>query len=111
MKKIFAHGKKEFIAVCRNCGCKFSYELEDIVANDYVTCPDCNVRISHRVEPNDIFSDNDKTRYVPYDCEIRYDGKTIYDPYRDAWSNGIDTTGDEWKKIRKTIDIWDDKGK
>ena len=84
MKKIFAHGKKEFIVVCRNCGCKFSYELEDIVAKDYVTCPECDVRISHHVEPDDIFSDNDKM---------------------------ISITRDEWKKIRKTTDICDDKGK
>lgn len=105
MKKIFAHGKKEFIVVCRNCGCKFSYELEDIVAKDYVICPECDVRISHHVYPDDIFLDNDKT------ISITRDGITRYDPYRDAWSNGIDTTGDEWKKMRKTIDICDDKGK
>lgn len=93
MKKIFVHGKKEFIGVCRNCGCKFSYELEDIVAKDYVTCPECDVRISHRIEPNDIFSDNDEKIAIPRGCEIRYE------PNRtslDAWENcfNIKTTAE-----------------
>lgn len=40
MIKIIEDGKKEFVAVCRRCGCKYSYEVGDIIG-DYVPCPFC----------------------------------------------------------------------
>lgn len=40
MIKIIEEGQKKFVAVCRRCGCKYSYEVEDIIG-DYVPCPDC----------------------------------------------------------------------
>ena len=61
------------IQICDNCGCKFSFEAEDIVTKtdegygsrlyrEYVTCPQCNnevVLVSLREEQN-----NDHTRNV-----------------------------------------------
>lgn len=46
MKKVIESGKKEFIAVCDKCGCKFSYELED-VAGGVVNCPECDEYVVH----------------------------------------------------------------
>ena len=57
MIEIIERGKKH-IAVCTECGCKFSYEDEDII-NDhsneytyiydmtkaYINCPQCNTKV------------------------------------------------------------------
>lgn len=53
MIKIIKSGKKEFHATCSNCGCEFTYELEDLSktdylgAIDYVKCPECGITILH----------------------------------------------------------------
>lgn len=53
MIKIIKSGKKEFHATCSNCGCEFTYELEDLSKPDYlgaiyyVKCPECGITILH----------------------------------------------------------------
>ncbi len=53
MIRIIKSGKKEFHAICLNCGCEFTYEMEDlsgkdyIGAIDYVKCPECGRTILH----------------------------------------------------------------
>lgn len=53
MIKIIKSGKKEFHATCPNCGCEFTYEMEDlsgkdyIGAIDYVECPECGRTVLH----------------------------------------------------------------
>lgn len=52
MKKIISLATKTkpydrvYIMKCSDCGCKFTYQLEDIYfdieGNDYVKCPNCN---------------------------------------------------------------------
>lgn len=42
MKRIFDENYKIFIKACNKCGCRFSYEAEDICGNwDHVYCPRC----------------------------------------------------------------------
>lgn len=51
MIKIIEEGKKEFIMICDHCGCKFSYQLEDLgkdvdglhlaSKDNQVRCPYC----------------------------------------------------------------------
>lgn len=52
MIKIIKSGKKEFHAICPNCGCEFTYEKEDFNGTDYdgveyVKCPECGTPVSH----------------------------------------------------------------
>ncbi len=55
MIKIIKSGKKEFHTTCPNCGCEFTYEMEDlsgknydyIGVSNYVKCPECGTPISH----------------------------------------------------------------
>lgn len=42
MVKIIKDGEREFTGYCYWCGCEFTYELSDIIASLYVTCPFCN---------------------------------------------------------------------
>lgn len=49
MIEIIEHGTKQ-VTKCKVCGCKFSYEAEDIISNtirsrSYVTCPQCKEEI------------------------------------------------------------------
>lgn len=46
MKKVIESGKKEFIAVCSKCSCKFSYGLVDICGGG-LYCPECGGYIVH----------------------------------------------------------------
>lgn len=39
-KRIIENGKYNLIT-CSDCGCKFSFDEEDII-NEKVTCPQCN---------------------------------------------------------------------
>lgn len=42
MKRIFDENYKIFTKTCNQCGCRFSYETEDICGNwDHVYCPCC----------------------------------------------------------------------
>ena len=54
MIKIIEHGTRK-IAKCSNCGCKFSYEEEDVIRgpmwkDDSVNCPQCNKAVVIIVE-------------------------------------------------------------
>jgi len=58
MKKIIEHGYRQYMETkCPNCGCKFSYEWEDVEKSPckytypnftytfpgyYITCPECH---------------------------------------------------------------------
>ena len=55
--RVIEHGKKEFIAVCEKCGCKFAYTKEDISVDEYVKCPDCGFSHLHRLNT---YPDNHK---------------------------------------------------
>lgn len=46
--KIIKEGKKEYHMTCFQCGCEFTYELEDISGFGFVNCPTCNSSIAHR---------------------------------------------------------------
>ena len=45
--KIIKEGKKEYYMTCFQCGCEFTYELEDINYNSYVECPCCGKNLYH----------------------------------------------------------------
>lgn len=53
MIKVITHGKK-MIRTCWNCGCKFSFEKEDIRTEQmhiqewryFVQCPDCKEEVT-----------------------------------------------------------------
>lgn len=45
--KIIKEGKKEYYITCFQCGCEFTYELEDINYNSYVECPCCGKSLYH----------------------------------------------------------------
>lgn len=51
--KVIKQGVKEFHITCPNCGCEFTYELEDLSKTDYlgaiyyVKCPECGITILH----------------------------------------------------------------
>lgn len=50
MIEIIEHGKDKFDAVCPRCGCKFTYQLEDLktyMITEFVDCPDCGKRYNH----------------------------------------------------------------
>lgn len=57
MIKIIKSGKKEFHAICPNCGCEFTYEMEDLSGTDFINCPECNAIMEHSVKvwPTDIY--------------------------------------------------------
>lgn len=46
MITVFKHGKTEFKKTCDNCGCEFSYEVEDVV-DGKIACPDCHKEFPH----------------------------------------------------------------
>ena len=50
MPKVIKSGKKEFIVSCRQCGCVFSYTLEELKAQYPldIYCPECGNRYYHR---------------------------------------------------------------
>lgn len=67
MIEVIKHGKKKFTATCTNCGCEFTYEVEDIKLGS-VTCPDCGDYVAH---PN--FGNNNGSLYYPPNCkDVKY---------------------------------------
>ena len=44
--EILKQGQTKFTVTCANCGCEFTYELEDIVGS-VVICPCCGNHIVH----------------------------------------------------------------
>lgn len=46
MIEVIKHGKKKFTATCSNCGCEFTYEVEDI-HDGKIICPDCHKEFPH----------------------------------------------------------------
>lgn len=68
MKTIIKEGKKEFIGRCKNCGCEFKYELEDISFSS-VQCPFCYSSVVHNdqtVDIDDVVQDNFGNPVYPY---------------------------------------------
>lgn len=47
MKKIIKHGYGQFHVTCEYCTCHFTYELEDVDALGFVTCPECGHACYH----------------------------------------------------------------
>ena len=51
MINIIKHGDKIFATDCGNCGCKFTYELDDVIGN-VVYCPECGAITRHSARYN-----------------------------------------------------------
>ena len=47
MIKIIKDGQKEFVGNCDMCGCKFSYDISDVVFSS-VHCPCCGHHYVHK---------------------------------------------------------------
>lgn len=52
MKQIVREGAKRFKGHCGECGCRFTYEREDVhrnyaVGHDQVSCPGCGHSVYH----------------------------------------------------------------
>ena len=61
MKRIFDENYKIFIKACNKCGCRFSYEAEDICGNwDHVYFPRCGKYLSIDEKIHDEENDNVK---------------------------------------------------
>ena len=61
MIKVIEHGYKEYQTKCRNCGCRFKYELED-TKDGYVECPDCKYKCYHNYTINVLLTSKIKDR-------------------------------------------------
>ena len=59
--KITKSGRKTFDAACPQCGCEFTYELEDVHLFG-VTCPECGWNFLH---PNQRDKDDEKRSGLP----------------------------------------------
>ena len=62
--KIIKEGKKEYYMTCFQCGCEFTYELEDINYNSYVECPCCGKSLYHNAYSITISNPKDDT--IPF---------------------------------------------
>ena len=54
-----------FKTVCRKCGTKFTYEKEDLWNSgytDHVDCPTCGESITHNIERNAIYKEQQNER-------------------------------------------------
>lgn len=58
--EILQHGDEKFVATCHRCGCKFTYEVEDIDAYGEVHCPECIGKALHCLALNRIYGDTDE---------------------------------------------------
>ena len=56
MPKVIKPGKKEFIGNCRQCGCEFSYTLEELMEQyhpiKFIHCPECGDEYYHPDQSN-----------------------------------------------------------
>lgn len=43
--------QEKFTRECEKCGCKYSYELEDITAGMETECPECKHMNFHYIQP------------------------------------------------------------
>lgn len=53
MIEIIELGKEKFEAVCTRCGCRFTYQLEDLkmpVFTECVECPECGKVYYHPIQ-------------------------------------------------------------
>ena len=50
--EIIKQGQTKFTAYCSQCGCKFTYELEDLNAAECIECPCCGHTILHNKVDN-----------------------------------------------------------
>lgn len=57
MINIIKHGDKIFATECNNCGCEFTYELDDVIGN-VVYCPECGEVEIHSARYNKLGKDN-----------------------------------------------------
>lgn len=76
MIEVIKHGKTKFTATCANCGCEFTYEVEDIV-DGKIACPDCHKEFPHIMTSGYISA----PIYYPPNCRgVEYVPKTGYPP-------------------------------
>ena len=69
MIEILKPGQTKFTATCNNCGCEFTYELEDVDIDKSVLCPCCKNKIYHEGKPNYPYWPNG-IRGIPSTIEI-----------------------------------------
>ena len=83
--KVIKHGTKR-IAECKNCGCVFEYEKEDINSmrikhneyKNYVICPECRseVQAMSEMKENSVTKITPRARRLGFsqrDCEVYYE--------------------------------------
>lgn len=66
MKKILEPGRKTFVTTCKMCGCKFSYEMEDVYGLGSVNCPNCANRCIHVTDAESSSSNDAYKNIVEY---------------------------------------------
>lgn len=76
MITIIEHGKTHFEKTCDRCGCKFTYDLEDLSYVDTIRCPECDNKLYHStpsINSLDIIYTNDyeKTNGTYYNPATR----------------------------------------
>jgi hypothetical protein len=63
MIKIIEQGQKTFIRTCDRCGCKFQYDLSDLIGLEYISCPCCHNNLIH-MGPKTVKIDLSKTNCI-----------------------------------------------
>lgn len=107
MIKILEKGQQTFTITCDRCGCKFQYDLSDLIGLDYISgldyinCPFCHTTLIH-VGPKEIKMDLGKTNKIDWidTGKVNVDDikkNTTTTPYKvevgDAGYNYVTTTG------------------
>ena len=66
MIEIIEHGKEKFEITRSRCGCRFTYQLEDLdkppIGSEFINCPDCKERLYHKNQ--DIIMNNKHPLYA-----------------------------------------------
>ena len=91
MIEILKPGQTKFTATCNNCGCEFTYELEDITLNSDVPCPCCHKMVPHKKKNDYIPYWPEGVRGIPSNIELT--------PYKDTkLTDGDPCENCEWHR-------------
>lgn len=99
MIEVIKHGTKKFTATCANCGCEFTYEVEDI-HDGKITCPDCGYYVVHQN-----FGNNNGGLYYPPNCR----GVEQVPKTKTIWFNsvtGADEANVKWNLYGAQGDVY-----
>ena len=116
MIKIIEQGQKTFTRTCDRCGCKFQYDLSDLIGLDYISCPCCHTTIVH-IGPKTTKIDLSKTNKIDWNdktpCNFDKDNtphQKDYQPYKiDVGDDGYNfgTTTGQYINPNTTITVGD----